>query len=171
MSVRECFLKTGFTTAYFSCSGNVLVSKVLFTFVSKNLEKMSELYLIILVGMSLLWVAFQASNANISLQISSVVTNLKEKQSEESLASLIFRMLAWWEKFSIVFRTGSSLKSDKMGRSIVRVLTIFSKWSLNFLTTSFTYNLVSINKGYSFIFESRLSKIWFDSLPELSFIG
>ena len=48
--------------------------------------------------MSSLWVAFDASKANIALQISSIVTNLKEKQSEESLASLILRTLAWLEK-------------------------------------------------------------------------
>ena len=41
----------------------------------------------------------EASKARISLQISSIVTNLKEKQSEEFLASLILRTLAWWEKF------------------------------------------------------------------------
>ena len=99
---------------------------------------MSELFLIILVDMSLLWVAFEASNANISLQISSIVTNLKEKQSKESLAFLILRTIAWWKHFSIAFRTGSSLRSDKMGRSILRVSSIFSKWSLNFLITSFS---------------------------------
>ena len=42
------------------------------------------------VGMASLSVAFEASKAHISLQISSIVTNLKEKQSEEFLASLIF---------------------------------------------------------------------------------
>ena len=41
----------------------------------------------------------EASKARISLQISSIVTNLKEKQSEEFLASLILRTLAWCEKF------------------------------------------------------------------------
>ena len=56
--------------------------------------------------MSWLWIAFKAPNANISLQISSIVTKLKEKESEESIASLILRALAWWEKFSIAFRTG-----------------------------------------------------------------
>ena len=85
MSVRESFLKTGFTSAYFSCSGKVLVSIALLKFASKSLEKMSELFLTILVGISSLRVAFEASKAHISLQISSVVTNLKEKQSEEFL--------------------------------------------------------------------------------------
>ena len=70
--------------------------------------------MIILVGM-------------ISLQISSIVTNLKEKQSEESLGSLILRTLAWWEKVLIAFRMELSLKSDKMERSNLRVSTIFSK--------------------------------------------
>ena len=42
-------------------------------------------------GMSSLWVASEASKAGISLQISSIVTNLKEKQSKEILASLILR--------------------------------------------------------------------------------
>ena len=59
---------------------------------------MSELFLIILVGRSSLSVAFDASKANVALQISSIVTNLKEKQSEESFASLILRTLAWLEK-------------------------------------------------------------------------
>ena len=54
---------------------------------------MSELFFIILVGISSLRVAFEASKALISLQISSAVTNLKEKQSEVS-ASLILRTLA-----------------------------------------------------------------------------
>ena len=40
---------------------------------------MSELFLIILVGMSSLSVGFEASKERISLQISSIVTNLKEK--------------------------------------------------------------------------------------------
>ena len=80
---------------------------------------MSELFLTILVGMSSLWVAFEASKARISLHISSVVTNLKEKQSEDFVASLILRTLSWWEKFSIALRTGSSFKSDNMGQSIL----------------------------------------------------
>ena len=79
MSVRESFLKIGFTLAYFSCSGKVLVSIALLKFAWKNLEKMSELFLIILVGMSSLSVGFEASKERISLQISSIVTNLKEK--------------------------------------------------------------------------------------------
>ena len=87
---------------------------------------MSELFLVILVGMSSLSVGFEASKERISLQISSIVTNLKEKQSEEFLVSLILRRLTRWEKFSITLRTGSSLKSYNMGRSILRVSTIFS---------------------------------------------
>ena len=83
----------------------------------------------------------EASKARISLQISSIVTNLKEKQSEEFFGSLILRTLAWWEKFSVAFRTGSSLKSDSMGRSILRVFTVFSKRSLNILTTSFSSDI------------------------------
>ena len=39
--------------------------------------------------MSSLWVTFEAFKASISLQKTSIVTNLKEKQSEESLVSLI----------------------------------------------------------------------------------
>ena len=101
-----------------------------------------------LVGLSSLQVAFEAYKVRISLQISSTVTNLKEKQSEEFLAFLILRILAWWEKFSIALRTGSSLKSDNMGRSILRVSTIFSNWSLNILTTSFSTRLVSFDKVY-----------------------
>ena len=37
--------------------------------------------------MSSLWVVIEASKARVSLQISSIVTNLKEKQSEKFLAS------------------------------------------------------------------------------------
>ena len=44
--------------------------------------------------MSSLLVAFKASKARISLQISSIITNLKKKQSEEFLASLILTTLA-----------------------------------------------------------------------------
>ena len=42
---------TGFTSAYFSCSGKVLVSIVLLNFALKKLEIILELILIILVGM------------------------------------------------------------------------------------------------------------------------
>ena len=91
-------LKTGFKSVYFSCTGKLLVSLVLFRFAWENLEKMSELFLTILVGMSSLWVAFEALKAGISLQISSIVTNLKEKHSEESIASLILKTLVWWKK-------------------------------------------------------------------------
>ena len=35
----------------------------------------------------------------------------------------------------------------------------------------FCYNLVSLDKGYSFIFESLVSKIWLDSLPKCSIFG
>ena len=80
-----------------------------------------------MVGMLSLCAAFEASKARISLQISSIVTNLKEKQSEEFLASLILRTLASWEKISIALRTESSLKSDYIGRPILRVTTIFPK--------------------------------------------
>ena len=87
--------------------------------------------MIISIGTSSLWVDFEASKASISLQISSVVTNLKGKKSEESLTSLILRTHAW-EKVLIAFRSESSLKSDNMGRPILRTSAIFSKWSLNF---------------------------------------
>ena len=99
---------------------------------------MSELFLITLVGMSLPWLAFEKSKARISLQIYFIVTNLKEKHSEEFLASLILRTLAWWEKSSIALSTGLSLISDNMGGLILRVSTIFSKWFLNILITSFS---------------------------------
>ena len=78
--------------------------------------------------MSSLWVAFQASKARISLQISSIIANLMEKQSEEFLAFLILRTLAWWEKVSTALRTGSSLKSDNMGHSILRVFSQSDPW-------------------------------------------
>ena len=45
--------------------------------------------------MSSFWVAFKASKASISLQISSIVTNLKKKQPEDIVASLILKALAW----------------------------------------------------------------------------
>ena len=55
---------------------------------------MPELFMINLVGLSSLQVAFEAYKVRISLQISSTVTNLREKQSEEFLAFLILRILA-----------------------------------------------------------------------------
>ena len=84
------------------------------------------------VGMSSLWVAFEASKASISEQIFTIVTNLKEKQWEKSLFSLISGPLAWWEKFTITFDSAfksfrSSLKSDNMRRSILKVSKIFPK--------------------------------------------
>ena len=123
-----------------------------------------------LVGLSSLQVAFEAYKVRISLQISSTVTNLREKQSEEFLAFLILRILAWWEKFSIALRTGSSLKSDNMGRSILRVSTIFSNWSLNILTTSFS-SVSLLQQGLPLIFESLVSKIYLDSLPKFSVVS
>ena len=118
------------------------------------------------------WLAFEASKASVFLQISSIVTNFKKKQSEESLASLILRTLTWSEKFSIAFRTGSSLKSDKMGRSILRVSTIVSQWSLNFLTASFS-SVITLSPSIRVIrySVSLVSKIWFDSFPKFSIIG
>ena len=120
-------MKTCIASGYFSCSGKVLVSIVLLRFAWKNLEKILELFLIILVGVSSILAAFEASRASISLQISTIVTTFMEIQSEESLASLFLRTLAWWGTFSIAFRTGSSHKSDNMGRSILIVPRIFSK--------------------------------------------
>ena len=69
--------------------------------------------------------SFGASKASISLQMSSIITDLKGKQLVSLFLSL--RTLTWCEKFSVAFRMGSSLKSDCMGRSILRVSTIFSK--------------------------------------------
>ena len=131
---------------------------------------MSKSFLIILVGMSSLWVAFEASKARISLQISSIVTNLKEKQSEEFLASLILRTLAWWEKFSTALRAGSSIKSDK-GRSILSLYNFLKMILEYFNIFFFCYNLLSFDKGYSLIFESLVSTIWLDSLRKFSIVG
>ena len=41
-----------------------------------------------------------------------IVTDLKEKQSEESLTPLISRTLAWSKKNLIAFRMGSPLKAE-----------------------------------------------------------
>ena len=56
---------------------------MLLKFAWKNLGKMLELFLITLIGMSSLWAAFEASKARISLQISFIVTDLKENDSKE----------------------------------------------------------------------------------------
>ena len=125
--------------------------------------------------MSSLWVAFEASKTRISLQISSIVTNLtlswwRPLSHRNQSIDLVRKSMDWflydnglrhergkgkairivpcfldfengknwWEKFSIALRTRSSHKSDDIGRSILRVSTIFSKWSLNILTTSFS---------------------------------
>ena len=63
------------------------------------------------IATSSLWVAFEASKAGISLQISSMVTNLKEMQSDGFLARFILRTLGCWEKLSISLSAGSSLKT------------------------------------------------------------
>ena len=60
-------------------------------------------------------------------------------------------------KNSMALRTASSLKSDKIGQSILRASTVFSEWSLNFLTTSSSLSLAS--------------KIWFDSFTNFNIIG
>ena len=54
-----------------------------------------------------------------------------DKQAEEFVFSLIFNMLGCWVKVLIAFATGSLSKSTLQGRSIWRLSTIFSKWSLN----------------------------------------
>ena len=66
------------------------------------------------------------SMANISLENSSLITNLKEKQSDEFLGCLILRTIACWEIFAMALKTGSSIKSD-MTRSFLRVSTISTK--------------------------------------------
>ena len=79
---------------------------------------------------------------------------------------LILRTAAYWENFLIAFRTGSSLKSENMRRPILSLYK-FLKMILEFsnYTFFFCYNLVSVNKGYSLVFESLATKIWFGSLP------
>ena len=79
---------------------------------------------------------------------------------------LILRTAAYWEKFLIAFRTGLSLKSENMRRPILSLYK-FLKTILEFsnYTFFFCYNLVSVNKGYSLVFESLATKIWFGSLP------
>ena len=68
--------------------------------------------------------ALEESGASISLQISSIVTNFKNKQSKEFLACLILKTLACWEKLSAILRADSLLKSDNVGRSILGVSAI-----------------------------------------------
>ena len=63
----------------FSCSGQILVSIALIKFAWKKTEKILKLFLITLVDMSWHWVAFEAFNASIFSQISSIITNLKGK--------------------------------------------------------------------------------------------
>ena len=58
----------------------------------KNLEKMSQLVLIILVEITSSWLPFEVSQAIISIKISSMVTSLREKQPEEFVACLILRI-------------------------------------------------------------------------------
>ena len=73
---------------------------------------------------------------------------LKEKKSVEFLICLILRMPACWEKFLTALITGSSLKSDNMGWSILRVYN-FLKMILEFFNciVFFCYKFVSISKG------------------------
>ena len=59
-----------------------------------------------------------------------------DKQAEEFVFSLIFNMLGCWVKVLISFATGSLSKSTLQGRSIWRLSTIFSKWSLNTFSKS-----------------------------------
>ena len=49
----------------------------------------------------------------------------------------------------------------------------FLKMILEFLNYMFffCYNLVSLNKGYSLISESLVSKIWFDIVPKFSIVS
>ena len=63
----------------FSCSGQILASIALIKFAWKKIEKILKLFLITLVGMSWYWVAFEAFNASVFSQISSIITNLKCK--------------------------------------------------------------------------------------------
>ena len=120
---------------------------------------MLELILVILVGLSSLWVAFEVSKASISLQISSPGTDSKEKQSEEFLASLALKTPAWWEEFLIAFKTGLSVK---FGTVNFKNLYNFLKMILEFFKYifHFCYNLASVNVSYSPIFDIVVSKIW-----------
>ena len=67
-SVRETFLKTGFTSACFRCSGKVLVSMDFINVWLKMFRKTSDLFLIILLSISSLWVHFEPSKASNSLK-------------------------------------------------------------------------------------------------------
>ena len=97
-------------STYFSYSGKVLVSVALLSFAWKSLEKMSELFLITLVGILLFWVAFEASKASILLQISSIVNNLKKKAIKgrgvariwNKSLKISWKLLRWWRHTDIL---------------------------------------------------------------------
>ena len=127
------FKKTGFTSAYFSCSGKVLASIVLLKFAWKKKSQISrqiDLFLasfrkllfswfFMLVGMSSLWVAFETSKVSVSLQIPSLVTNLKEKQSEEFFACSILKTLACCTAQKMKFSVKDfSSKCDQIRRKL-----------------------------------------------------
>ena len=56
---------------------------------------------------------------------------------------LYFKKIRCWEKCSMVLRTRLPLKPNNMGLLILWVSSIFSKWTLNFLTASFSFVISS----------------------------
>ena len=106
---------------------------------------------------------FITSKARISLN--KYLNNLKVKQSEEFLASLILRTLAWWEP---------SLK-DGTGRD--RIITWIRQYgTVNFKSLNNFLKMILQDFNFIFffcffLFLSLVSKIWIDSLPKFSIVG
>ena len=103
----------------------------------KKYENMSKFFLIIFVGIPHFCRDFVESKLFSWWSRSSLLTVWNEKNTEEFVFSLIFNMLGCWETFLIAFSTSYLSGSTLQGRSIWRLSTIFSKWSLNSFITSF----------------------------------
>ena len=69
--------------------------------------------LIILTGISLSWIDFEESNICISSRTCSFETKLKENLGAFSCSEVIVKMLRWFLHFTIAFKVGWSMLSDK----------------------------------------------------------
>ena len=123
MSVREFFLKTGFTSANFNCSGKVLLLIEWLILTKKNFKKISAFYLMIMVGISRSWEAFVISSSRVTFLTSSRLTFSKENLQPE-FSFFILRMLGCFSKVLIAFSIGSLCSLEISQRLMLRPSTI-----------------------------------------------
>ena len=125
-SVRGFFLKTGFTSSNFNCSGKVLLLIEWFILTKKNSEKISAFCLMILVEISRSWEALEIFSYRVTFLTSSRLSFSKENLQPE-FSSFILRMLGCFSNVLIAFSIGSLCSLEISQRFILRPSTIPSK--------------------------------------------